>query len=69
MQSFLSKSVSPGKKLQEDYKIPIYGHFFQFWGSGSKCKNQLQVLPKKVEFQACFYQNFTENMAFKKQCH
>ena len=35
-------------KLQEDRKISICNHCFQFWASGLKCGNQLQApLPKK----------------------
>ena len=45
------------------------GPFFLFWTSGLKCKNQVKVSPEIVKFQACFYQQFTDDMAFSKWSH
>ena len=42
-------------KRQEDWKISFCGFFFSILGQW-KCWNQLQAFPKRVKFQACFYQ-------------
>ena len=54
--------------LQEDHNVSI-NCLFLFWASATKYGNQPQGPPKKVKFQACFYQSLTDNMTFPKWSH
>ena len=42
---------------------------FWFWGNGPKYEKWAPVHPKKVKFQFCPYQSFTDNKAFPKRSH
>ena len=48
--------------IQEDHKVTIYYHFFNFGPVVPNVEISSKPSPKKVEF----YQNFTDDMTFPK---